>query len=209
MNVWMVISVTFNMFFPIKCLIISLNFPKRDHSTYCDLFWMHVHSGIVWRDKIMETGVKYMWKSRSIYYQISTFYTTKNEISPFYIKHINLNVCCHISCPSNKGFARLDPGFWKMANTTDPHFETTGFWDNTSTYFKTCWTSDVNIHNVDILEMYVVYFSHRFLRWPRRAMTVNTRRFFTITLVVFFPSKLHSPFFSSELHATFFSGMMQ
>jgi hypothetical protein len=52
--------------------------------------------------------------------------------------------------------------------------------------------------------MYVVYFSHRFLRWPRRAMTVNTRRFFTITLVVFFPSKLHSPFFSSELHATFF-----
>ena len=35
-------------------------------------------------------------------------------------------------------------------------------------------------------------------------MTVNTRRFFTITLVVFFPSKLHSPFSSSELRATFF-----
>jgi hypothetical protein len=28
--------------------------------------------------------------------------------------------------------------------------------------------------------------------------------FFTITLVVFFPSKLHSPLFSSELYATFF-----
>jgi hypothetical protein len=41
---------------------------------------------------------------------------TKNEISPFYIKHqFNLNVCCHISCPSNMAFARPDPGLWEMA----------------------------------------------------------------------------------------------
>ena len=25
-------------------------------------------------------------------------------------------MCCHVSCPSNKGFARLDPGLWEMAN---------------------------------------------------------------------------------------------
>jgi hypothetical protein len=24
--------------------------------------------------------------------------------------NFNLNVCCHISCPFNKGFVRLDPG---------------------------------------------------------------------------------------------------
>jgi hypothetical protein len=23
-------------------------------------------------------------------------------------------MCCHISCPSNMGFARLDPGLWEM-----------------------------------------------------------------------------------------------
>ena len=42
------------------------------------------------------------------------------------------------------------------------------------------------------------------VRWPRRAMTVNTRRFFYHYTRRFFPSKLHSPFFSSEWHATFF-----
>jgi hypothetical protein len=25
-------------------------------------------------------------------------------------------MCCHISCPSNMGFARLDSGLWEMAN---------------------------------------------------------------------------------------------
>ena len=25
-------------------------------------------------------------------------------------------MCCHISCPSNMGFARPDPGLWEMAN---------------------------------------------------------------------------------------------
>ena len=25
-------------------------------------------------------------------------------------------MCCHISCPSNMEFARLDPGLWEMAN---------------------------------------------------------------------------------------------
>ena len=35
--------------------------------------------------KYMETGIKYV---RSIYYQVSTFYMTKNEISPFYINKL-------------------------------------------------------------------------------------------------------------------------
>ena len=29
-------------------------------------------------------------------------------------------MCCHISCPSNMGFARLDPGLWEMANCNWP-----------------------------------------------------------------------------------------
>ena len=49
----------------------------------------------------METGVKYV-KVSTIKYQL-----------------FNLNVCCHISCPSNKGFARLDPGLLEMANVAE------------------------------------------------------------------------------------------
>ena len=60
------------------------------------------------------------------------------------------------------------------------------------------------------LQLLSQWFSMRHVRWPRRAMTVNTRRFFFYHYTRrLFSSKLHSPFFSSELHATFFSGMMQ
>jgi hypothetical protein len=37
-----------------------------------------------------------------------------------------------------------------------------------------------------------------FVRWPRRAMTVNTRRFFTITLVVFFFRITRDVFFRDD-----------
>ena len=57
----------------------------------------------------METGVKYLLSK-------STFQTTKNERSPFYIKLLIQMCAGHISCPSNMGFARQDPGLWEMAN---------------------------------------------------------------------------------------------
>ena len=38
-------------------------------------------------------------------------------MSPFYIKHlINMRVSIFLF-PPNKGFARLDPGLWEMANS--------------------------------------------------------------------------------------------
>jgi hypothetical protein len=40
----------------------------------------------------MVTGLKYV---STIYYQISTFYTAKNELSPFYIKLL-IKMCAAI-----------------------------------------------------------------------------------------------------------------
>ena len=45
------------------------------------------------------------------------------------------------------------------------------------------------------------------VRWPRRAMTVNTRRFFfTITLVVFFLQNYTRRFFLQNYTRRFFQG---
>ena len=50
----------------------------------------------------------------TIKYQLSTL--PKNEMSPFHIKHL-IQMCVSIFLvPPNKGFARLDPGLWEMAN---------------------------------------------------------------------------------------------
>jgi hypothetical protein len=57
-----------------------------------------VHSGIVWRDKIYGDR-------RQIYERVEVS-TIKYQL---------------FSCPSNMGFARLDPGLWEMANY-DSHY---------------------------------------------------------------------------------------
>jgi hypothetical protein len=83
-----------------------LPFLKRDHSAY---------SGVVWRDKIY--GDRHQICERvevsTIKYQL--FAQPKMKYLLFTL-NFNLNACCHISCPSNKGFVRLEPGLWEIAN---------------------------------------------------------------------------------------------
>ena len=43
---------------------------------------------------------------------------------------------CHVSCPSNMGFARLDPGLWEMANCPMLFSLFSSFQENTKPIFN-------------------------------------------------------------------------
>ena len=71
-----------------------------------------VHSGTVQRDKIYGDRLQICEgvEVPTIKYQL--FRRPKMKYLLF---TLFFNVCCHISCPSNMGFARLDSGLWEMA----------------------------------------------------------------------------------------------
>jgi hypothetical protein len=74
------------------------------------IFWGHLEGQNIWKQ------ASNMWNSKSIStikYQLFTWPKMKYLL---FTLNFNLNVCCHISCPFNKGFVRLDPGLWEIAN---------------------------------------------------------------------------------------------
>ena len=77
------------------------------------IFWGHLEGQNIWRStcrhQICERVEVYLLSNINFLHDQKIRYL-------LFTLNFNLNVCCHISCPFNKGFVRLDPGLWEIAN---------------------------------------------------------------------------------------------
>jgi hypothetical protein len=97
------------------CLVCPCSSPSTVKQNYSISLFpkeITVHSGIVWRDKIYGDRRQICERVEVSTIKFQLFKRPKMKYLLF-----NLNVCCHISCPSNMGFARLDSGLWEMASS--------------------------------------------------------------------------------------------
>jgi hypothetical protein len=99
----------------VMCLVFPCSSPSTVKQNYSISLFpkeITVHSGIVWRDKIYGDRRQICERVEVSTIKFQLFKRPKMKYLLF-----NLNVCCHISCPSNMGFARLDSGLWEMASS--------------------------------------------------------------------------------------------